>query len=183
MAVSSALVAAPLLARSSLAAAICKPESRGAIANIVNFGDSASDKGRLEYMFNNDSQLPSADTLLPIANATATGGLVWPCIVSQKMSANTLNYAISGSSCSRGIVEARPDGLPEGQSFAAILDDQLPAFFAGLEFEDKLHGPAGRTANHTVYTVWIGANELALGGLLREGNEPGTTLTSVVECN
>ncbi|KAL4865428.1 hypothetical protein BDV12DRAFT_174698 [Aspergillus spectabilis] len=86
------IVASLALAPGSLTASVCKP-THPELTHLVNFGDSASDEGRIAYMIVNTFTLPPAGTFLPPFNETATGGLVWPRIVAQKTSATSLNYA------------------------------------------------------------------------------------------
>ncbi|KEZ40472.1 Acetyl esterase [Scedosporium apiospermum] len=145
--------------------------------NLVTFGDSYTDEGRLGYFIGHNGEAPPAGELLPTSSNTASGGYTWPHFVSEKSGAKSFNYAVSGATCSNSIVER--DFPLIGQPFPSVADYEVPAFKADLEF-DELYG--NRTADNTVYTLWIGTNDLGFGAFLSDNNKPGTTLTSFVDC-
>ncbi|KAL4901560.1 hypothetical protein BDW74DRAFT_181571 [Aspergillus multicolor] len=186
MAALSLLIFIPSLI-SSAYAGTCHPQLPSQLKNLVTFGDSYTDEGRLTYMFANNLTLPPAGTLLPPSNTTASGGLTWPRIVSNKSGLKSLNYAISSSSCSPDIVKRSAADF--GSDFAAdiplefptIFEDQLPYYLADLRYPELYVD--GRNAENTVYTVWVGGNDLGIGGFLNGFNEENTTLASLVECN
>ena len=57
--------------------------------NLVSFGDSLTDEGRLNYMFVNGG-LPPVGELLPPSNSTASGGKSWPRFVAQNAGIKSL---------------------------------------------------------------------------------------------
>lgn len=63
------------------------------VKNLIVFGDSYTDEGRLAYFFGSGGTPPPPGTLIPTSNATASGGYTWPHYASQKLGATTYNYA------------------------------------------------------------------------------------------
>ncbi|KAL4965969.1 uncharacterized protein BDV14DRAFT_199420 [Aspergillus stella-maris] len=154
-----------LLLCTSAAAASCSPPPPAQLKNLVTFSDSYTDEGRLTYMLTHNMSLPPAGTLLPASNATANGS----------------------SSCSPDLVKRSAgdfgSGVDVDVEFPTIFEDQLPQFTTDLEYPQLYEGEDGRTAANTVYTVWVGGNDLGVGGFLNGMNEENTTLASLVECN
>lgn len=146
--------------------------------NLVSFGDSLTDEGRLSYMFINESHPPIGE-LLPPSNNTASGGQSWPRFVAQKAGVKSLNYAIGGAVCSNEVTPRFIEFFGDGP-MPAVLDNEVPTYLADIEF-DLYDG--GRTADNTVYTLWIGSNDLGLLAFLTDEHAPGKTLTDYVECN
>jgi hypothetical protein len=147
------------------------------LENLVTFGDSYTDEGRLGYFINNDGKAPPAGTLLPESNSTASGGYAWGRIIAQKTGARYFDYAVSGGTCSNKIVER--DFPPIRAPFPSVLEYGIPAYKADTAFE-ALYG--NRKADNTVYALWIGTNDLGAGAFLTDSNAPGTSLTSFVDC-
>ncbi|KAJ4328555.1 hypothetical protein N0V84_000914 [Fusarium piperis] len=148
------------------------------LQNLVNFGDSFSDENRLNYIYEHQG-LPPAGTILPKnGNTTTSGGYKWPRMVARKTGAKSFNYAVGGATCSNKIVE-REFVLTPGKPFPSVLDEQVPAFKADLEF-DELYG--NRTAENTAYAVLIGGNDLTANGFLTDSNARGTNITSFINC-
>ncbi|CAI4219794.1 unnamed protein product [Parascedosporium putredinis] len=123
-----------VLSSASIATAYCGVK----LQNLVTFGDSITDEGRLNYIVTN-GKLPPPGTLLPESRETASGGYSWPRFVQQKTGAKT-----------------------------------------DLDF-DLYNG--GRHADNTVYTLWVGTNDIGEGGFMKDKNVPGTTLSDYVDCN
>lgn len=145
--------------------------------NLVTFGDSYTDEGRLGYFFGGNGA-PPAGELLPESNSTASGGYVWPRIISQNTGAKSFNYAVSGATCSDDIVVRYLEGI--NQNFPSVLDYEVPAFEADLKFKD-LYGKV--KADNTVYALWIGTNDLGGDRAMLTGNQvEGATLGSFVDC-
>lgn len=145
--------------------------------NLVTFGDSYTDEGRLGYFFGGNGP-PPAGELLPESNATSTGGYIWPRIVAQNTGAKSFNYAVSGATCSDAIVARFVEDID--RNFPSVMDYQLPAFEADREF-DELYGGVG--PDNTVYALWIGTNDLGGDRAMLTGNQvEGATLASFVDC-
>ncbi|KAL2851123.1 hypothetical protein BJY01DRAFT_245063 [Aspergillus pseudoustus] len=183
------LLALTLLPTLALSAATqnCTPSLPPQLTNIVSFGDSYTDEDRWNYYLAHNRTWPPAGALLPESTATASGGFVWPRFIAQKTGLRSLNYAISGSTCSHEVVHrdtASFGAPPEFQlTFAAVRETQIPAFLADLHFEKELYAGGARTPENTVYTLWVGGNDFGIGGFINGQNKNGTTLTDLVHCN
>ncbi|POS76413.1 acetyl esterase [Diaporthe helianthi] len=145
--------------------------------NFVTFGDSYTDSGRLSYYLANRGQPPPPGTLPPSTSVTASGGLAWGQVVAQSTGAAYFDYAVSGATCSNDIVARYLAGI--NRTFPAVLEDELPSFVADVRSETLY---ANRTADNTVYALWIGTNDLGYGALLTDSQAPGTNITSYIDC-
>lgn len=67
--------------------------ARHRIQNLVVFGDSYTDEGRLGYFLGTGGVAPPPGTIIPTSNATAGGGYSWPYYASKQLGAATYNYA------------------------------------------------------------------------------------------
>lgn len=101
---------------------------------------------------------------------TASGGLAWGQFVAQSTGAAYFDYAVSGATCSNDIVARYLAGI--NRTFPAVLEDELPSFVADIQFETLY---ANRTAENTVYALWIGTNDLGYGALLTDSQAPGVS--------
>lgn len=144
--------------------------------NLVTFGDSYTDEGRLGYFINHGGEAPPAGELLPESSGAASGGFAWPRIIAQKAGVKSFNYAVSGATCSNAIVER--DFPLIGQPFPSVLEYEVPAFKADTEY--PLYDNV--TADNTVYALWIGTNDLGADAFLTDDNKAGTTLTTYTDC-
>lgn len=150
---------------------------RGAFSNLVTFGDSYTDNGRLGYYINNQGNAPPPGVLPAASNKTASGGLAWGDFVAKLTGAKYYDYAISGATCSNKIVSRYFGAIKK--PFPSVMDDEIPSFKADVGVE-ALYG--NRTAENTVYAMWIGTNDLGYTGFLSDSQAPGTDITSFVEC-
>src|SRR5690554_1062682 len=158
-----------------VAAASCGPLKK--FSNLVTFGDSYTDEGRLGYYIGNDGQAPPAGTLLPESESTASGGRAWPRVIANKNNVKPFNYAVSGATCSNKLVEREFAMI--GRSFPSVTEDQLASFKA-----DVAHGALykGAKADNTVYALWIGTNDLGYEAYLTDSQAPGATLETLADC-
>ncbi|KAH7011030.1 acetyl esterase [Ilyonectria destructans] len=88
--------------------------------------------------------------------------------VAKSMKVKYFNYACSGATVSNDI------------QYPSVLDYQVPAYMsdpASTTLYDK------RSPDNTLYTIWVGTNDLGEHGMLTDGNAAGTTLTDFVEGN
>jgi len=157
--------------------ALAKPGKCGSFETLVTFGDSYTDNGRLGYYINHAGKAPPPGTMHDESNNTATGGLSWAQFAARDAGAKLLDYAVSDAVCSNQIVSRNFDYI--NRTFPAILDDELPSFKADLDFKSLY---PHRTAENTVYAVWIGTNDLGFGAFLSDSQTPGQTISDVVEC-
>ncbi|KAK0645674.1 GDSL lipase/esterase [Cercophora newfieldiana] len=167
------------LTLAAAAAADRRPAGKQSFDILVTFGDSYTDNGRLGYYINNRGNPPPAGQLHTESLTTASGGITWPQFVAKDADAKLLDYAVSGATCSNKIVERFASFIgPTGRSYPAILDDQMPSFVADSAFRSL----APRTAENTVYAVWIGTNDLGAGAFLTDTQAAGATITDFVGC-
>ncbi len=149
------------------------------LENLVVFGDSYSDNGRLSYYIQNKGKAPPPGVYQTVTNVTASGGLTWGQYVQQLVPGLKLvDYAISGATCSNAIVQRYFSAI--NRSFPAILDDEIPSFQADIVGPHTLF--ENRNANNTVYAMWIGTNDLGYTGFLSDSQAPGTNISLFVDC-
>ncbi|KAK4160754.1 GDSL lipase/esterase [Cladorrhinum sp. PSN259] len=153
------------------------PNKNSAFTNLVTFGDSYTDNGRLGYYINNAGQAPPPGQLHPESNNTASGGRTWAQYAAQNAGARLADYAVGGATCSNNIVER--DASFIGRSFPAVLEDEIPSFKADVSYSSVF---PNRKADNTVYALWIGTNDLGFGAFLSDSQAPGTTITDFVGC-
>ena len=157
------------------AAATCKPKKL--FDNLVTFGDSYTDNGRLGYYINNGGNPPPPGEYQTVSNVTASGGLAWGQFVEQYTGAKYYDYAISGATCSNEIISRLFSAI--NKPFPSVIDDEIPSFKADVGYKTLY---ADRTSDNTVYALWIGTNDLGFGAFLTDSQAPGTNLTTFVDC-
>ncbi|KAH9926294.1 GDSL lipase/acylhydrolase [Epithele typhae] len=101
-------------------------------------------------------------------DAHADGGIMWPVFAAQDGNFSLFPFAKSGAACSNDITP-RPS--------PSIFESQLPAYFAEVANGSLTLDPAT-----TVYTLWIGTNDVGVGGLLVGHGAPGVTIVDTVTC-
>ncbi|KAL1747174.1 hypothetical protein HDZ31DRAFT_32543 [Schizophyllum fasciatum] len=104
------------------------------------------------------------------------GGTAWPTYAAQYASATrgapvVLHpFARSGAVCSTSVTAS---------VYPSVLESQLPAYFASVENGTV---PEGAAADITLYTLWVGTNDVGAWGLL-EGRAVGeATVVDTVHC-
>lgn len=138
--------------------------------NLVTFGDSYTDNGRLNYYIDNDGDPPPAGTLQPQSNDTASGGYAWGQFVQQYAGVAYFDYAVSGAACSNGYISRYLSSIDK--PFPSVLDDELPSFVADIQVQALY---PNRTAQNTVYALWIGTNDLGFGAFLTDSQTSGVS--------
>ena len=94
---------------------------------------------------------------------------MWPVFAAQDGNFSLFPFAKSGATCSNNLTD-RP--------FPSLFESQLPAYFA-----EKSNGSLGALRpDETIYTLWIGTNDVGVGELLVGGQAPGVTLVDTVTC-
>ncbi|GAW19645.1 hypothetical protein ANO14919_091340 [Xylariales sp. No.14919] len=169
---------------SSLAAGISGC-TRPKVKNLILFGDSYTDEGRLQYLLGSGGVPPPPGTVIPRSNVTAAGSYSWPYFASQKLGAETYNYAISGAFCSNEIVRQFLDVGGTLFPFPAVIEDEVPAFKADVEYASTHANTTffhDRTAENSVYALWIGTNDLGIGAFLSDEQVSGKTVSDYIEC-
>ncbi|KAK1771661.1 GDSL lipase/esterase [Phialemonium atrogriseum] len=166
-----------LVAGASIAAAASGCGAKKPFENLVVFGDSYSDNGRMSYIVNHDGKNPPPGVYQDVSNVTASGGLTWGHFIVQHTGVNLVDYAISGATCSNEIISRQFDAIK--RPFPSVMDDEIPTFKEDVAFESLY---PNRTAENTVYALWIGTNDLGFGAFLTDSQAPGTTITDFVNC-
>lgn len=146
------------------------------LENLITFGDSWTDSGRMTFFLNNVGSEPPVGVQLPENQQTASGGLAWGQFAARAAGANYHNYAVSGATVSLKLVSR---DFPEiGRPFPSVLEYQIPAFEADVKAQGFF---ANRAADNTLYALWIGTNDLGDNAYLTDDNAPGTTLSTFVD--
>ena len=102
-------------------------------------------------------------------NHHSDGGIVWPVDAAQDGNFSLFPYAKSGATCSNTLTP-RP--------YLSVFESQLPTYLA-----EKANGSLGHLwPEETLYTLWIGTNDLGVGQLLTAGQKPGVTVVDTVTC-
>ncbi|CAK7220223.1 hypothetical protein SBRCBS47491_004115 [Sporothrix bragantina] len=177
MRISTAILAAAGSVSASANAAA--PSSGRLFDNLVTFGDSYSDDGRLNYYIGHNGSAPPPGTLQTQSTVTASGGLTWGQLVQQAVPGLAFfDYAVSGAVCSNELT-ARYFSLIN-KPFPSVMDDEVPSFQADVAGNHSLY--QNRSADNTVYALWIGTNDLGFGGFLTDAQTAGANLTSFTDC-
>lgn len=101
------------------------------------------------------------DSYTDVVN-TGDGGIAWPTYTSQYAQLSLYPFARSGATCSNNITY-RP--------YPSLFESQLPTYFSG-----RGNGSPQLNPNQTLYTLWIGTNDLGANALLT-----GSSNASIVD--
>lgn len=146
------------------------------LEHLISFGDSYTDETRLSYFFQH-SHAPPLGQMTPASNQTSGGGKAWGRVVADNTGAQYFDYAVGGAMCSNNITSHYFDQIHG--PFPSVQDYELPTFEADLEFPNLYRH---RRRDNTVYTLWIGTNDLGIDGFLGDKNVKGTTIPDLVDC-
>lgn len=148
----------------------------------ANKPPSYTDEHRLNY-FTVNQTAPPPGLLLPSSNSTSSGGYVWARLVSFATGAKLYNYAVSGATCSNAIVS---------RYYAAIKADfpdvvyEVGAFTADAKYINNATGTntlyTDRQEGNSVYSIWIGTNDLGEGGFMIDSSVNQTAIPAYVDC-
>ncbi|KAK4185083.1 GDSL lipase/esterase [Podospora australis] len=168
-----------LLAGATLAAAGKNrgPNYKSPFDNLVAFGDSYTDNGRLGYYINNGGNPPAPGKYHGVSNTTASGGPSWAQYAAWDAKASLVDYAVGGATCSNKIISRYFSAI--NKPFPSVLDDELPSFTADVSYKSIF---PNRTPANTVYVLWIGTNDLGADAFLTDSQAPGTTISDYVDC-
>lgn len=100
--------------------------------------------------------------------APADGGVAWPVYAAGYSNINLFPFARSGATCSNNIT-SRP--------FPSLFESQLPLYFT-----EKSNGTLKLESHETLYTLWIGTNDIGGNGLLTGHGAPGASLVETTNC-
>lgn len=97
------------------------------------------------------------------------GGTAWPIYVADYADLQLFPFARAGATCSNNLT-FRP--------FPSVFESQLPTYLT-----EKSNGTLKDVhADDTVYTLWIGTNDLGVSALLTGDQTPGVTLVNTTDC-
>jgi hypothetical protein len=119
--------------------------------------------------------------LLPPSNATAGGGVTWARWVSDYTGAKLYNYAVSGAVCDNNIIYRFieygpfPDVVYEVNAFVADVNYINKSTHTNTLYTD-------RKPDNTVYSMWIGTNDLGVDAFLTDSSLHETTIPDYVDC-
>ncbi|KAI0017070.1 acetyl esterase [Xylariomycetidae sp. FL0641] len=158
------------------------------VKNLIFFGDSYTDEGRLAWFQSHNGSAPPAGTVIPVSNFSSSGSYVWPHFAAETLGAERYNYAVSGAVCSNELVSRYLESIDA--PFPSVLEYEVPAFAADLAASTNGSSGGGSkrmfadrpTAADSVYALWIGTNDLGVDAYLTDSQRPGATLTDFAEC-
>jgi phospholipase/lecithinase/hemolysin len=104
------------------------------------------------------------DSYTDVGNS-ADGGVAWPVYAAGYAGVNLHPYAKSGATCSNKLTP-RPS--------PPVFESQLPAYYSDINNGTELN------ADKTLYTLWIGTNDLGKQALLTDFLD--ATLVEVTDC-
>ncbi|USW54667.1 Putative GDSL lipase/esterase, SGNH hydrolase superfamily [Septoria linicola] len=148
--------------------------------SLVTFGDSYTDDSRAGYFAENNGTAPPVGYDNPVNYNSASGGRAWPQYVKQYSGINLYNYAVSGAVCSNTIT---PRNFYPTFLFPSVEEYEVPAF----EADSKYIKPDGtkfmyNPSDETVYSIWIGTNDLGNNALLTDSQVKGTNIVNYTDC-
>lgn len=137
----------------------------GQIRNLVTFGDSYTDIVSDFTICLLDSLRAS---LIRVQVDVYDGGVAWPVYAAGYGPFDLFPFARSGAACSNKLTP-----LPT----PSIFESQLPSYFAQMR-----NGTLNLRPEETMYTLWIGTNDVGSACLLTGHQAPGVTIVDIVSC-
>lgn len=98
----------------------------------------------------------------------ADGGVAWPTYAAGYGHFNLFPFAKSGATCSNNLTN-RP--------FPSVFESQLPLYFS-----EVANGTLKLNPDETIYTLWIGTNDVGRASLLTGDQMLGITIVDTVSC-
>ena len=95
--------------------------------------------------------------------------MVSPLLQDDASLTDLAGFARSGATCS--------NFLTPRANFPPIMEWQLPAYL-----NETYDGTLALNAQETMYTIWIGTNDLGVAGLLTGVDAPGVSIVPVRQC-
>ncbi len=144
---------------------------------------SYTDESRLGYFISHNGTAPPPGLLLPESFSTPGGGVTWDRWVSNYTGAKLYDYAVSGAVCDNAIIsrylaaiyEPFPDVVYEVQAFIADTKYVDPKTRKNTLYTD-------RTQDNTVYSMWIGTNDLGGDAFLTDSSLKETVIPDYIDC-
>lgn len=98
----------------------------------------------------------------------ADGGQAWPIYAAEYGHLNLYPFAKSGAACSNNLTD-RP--------FPPVFEYQIPTYLQEVQ-----NGTLALNPYETIYTLWIGTNDVGVNELLTGSQTPGVTLVNTTQC-
>jgi GDSL-like Lipase/Acylhydrolase len=137
----------------------------------------------LGYFINHNGSAPPTGLLLPESTSTPGGGITWDRWVSNYTNAKLYNYAVSGAVCDNNQI-FRYLGAINGPFPDVVYE--VNAFIADSKFVNATTNTntlyTNRKSDNTVYSMWIGTNDLGNYAFLTDSSLNKTTITDYVDC-
>jgi len=144
---------------------------------------SYTDESRLGYFISHNGSAPPPGLLLPESTSTAGGGITWDRWVSNYTGAKLYDYAVSGAVCSNDII----------YRYLAAIHGPFPdvvyevnAFEADIKYVNASTGKntlyTDRRSDNTVYSMWIGTNDLGNYAFLTDSSLHDTVIPDYIDC-
>ncbi|KAL9079670.1 MAG: hypothetical protein Q9157_001446 [Trypethelium eluteriae] len=152
--------------------------------SLVAFGDSYTDESRFSYFYAHNGTAPPVGWVDPESFSASDGGIIWARWVSIYTGANLYNYAVSGAVCDNDFTPRLVEsGSGSYFDFPAVRQYEIPAYIADSQYTYA----NGTTfldipANETVYSMWIGTNDLGAGAFLTDSQQDNSTLVDYLDC-
>ncbi|KAI9663016.1 MAG: hypothetical protein M1821_008063 [Bathelium mastoideum] len=148
--------------------------------SLVAFGDSYTDESRYGYFAAHNGSAPPVGWVDPESFSASDGGIIWARWVSIYTGANLYDYAVSGAVCSNDLVPRNTSG---GFDYPAVEQYEIPAYIADSQYTE----PNGTKfldipQNETVYSMWIGTNDLGTDAFLTDSQINNSTLVDYLNC-
>jgi len=168
-----------------VAPTIAAPASVRTTKTLVAFGDSYTDQSRLLYFNRNHSYPPPHyQPLYPPLVHSSDGGACWVRYAEMYGALQSYNYAVSAAACSNLLTPKPGQGpavYPNGD-YPSVLEYEIPAFAQDWVPPRRLNPTTTLDPDTTVYSLWIGTNDVGLGALLTENQAPGVTIVNTTQC-
>jgi hypothetical protein len=112
---------------------------------------------------------------------SASGGRPWPQYVAQYSGAHIYNYAVSGAVCDNNVTPRFFSAI--NAPFPAVAQYEVPAYIA----DSTYRYPNGtkfmiNPPDQTVYSIFIGTNDLGNYAFITDSNVAGTSLVNYTNC-
>lgn len=156
-------------------------ERRG--GNGPDSAQSYTDESRLSYFISHNGSAPPPGLLLPESNSTAGGGITWDRWVSDYTGAKLYDYAVAGAVCSNNIIYRY---LPQIYGPFPDVVYEVNAFEADIKYVNASTGTntlyTNRRSDNTVYSMWIGTNDLGVDAFLTDSSLHDTVIPDYIDC-
>jgi len=95
-------------------------------------------------------------------------GTAWPVYVADYANLTLYPFAIAGATCSNNLTY-RP--------FSSVMEGQIPSYIQEVQ-----NGFLNVDPSSTIYTLWIGTNDVGANAVLTGGQAPGVTIVNTTRC-